>query len=296
MISFENVSKWTLSDVSIHIPRGKTVGLIGASGAGKTTFIKLACGLLEASGGSVYTMGLRPVKEQKKLGRNMSALFTDVPFLEKEDTVAGNFEALRRIYHIKAEDFRADYWELSERLGFTDLIDRKVQELSLGQRRRAEIGAALIQRPGLLLLDEPTSGLDEDAKQNFYELIKEREREGVTILLTSHNMAEISKVCSRIALLDQGKLLYYGTEEQLKKRFAPIDTMSLELEGRLPDLEDLPLVRYVVEEDKLTLSYNANYVTAAEILKLITQQTVVKEVKIRKPDLSDIILCLKDKK
>ena len=268
MIIFENVSKFILNSVSIHVPQGETVGLIGASGAGKTTFLKLACGLLKPSNGRIYTMGLKPALEQKELCRGLGVLFADIPVLQKEDTVVGNFELLRSIYQINKDRFDQDYHELS---------DRPVRDLSLGQRRRVEIGAALIHRPGLLLLDEPTAGLDENAKQAFYELIRERRREGLTTILTSHDMEEISKLCSRIALLDQGKHLYYGTEEQIKKRFTPMDTMQLEVEGRLPDLEDLPLVRYTVDENRLSLSYDSNCVTAAEIVKLVVQQTVIKK-------------------
>lgn len=268
MIIFENVSKFILNSVSIHVPQGETVGLIGASGAGKTTFLKLACGLLKPSNGRIYTMGLKPALEQKELCRGLGVLFADIPVLQKEDTVVGNFELLRSIYQINKDRFDQDYHELS---------DRPVRDLSLGQRRRVEIGAVLIHRPGLLLLDEPTAGLDENAKQAFYELIRERRREGLTTILTSHDMEEISKLCSRIALLDQGKLLYYGTEEQIKKQFTPMDTMQLEVEGRLPDLEDLPLVRYTVDENRLSLSYDSNCVTAAEIVKLVVQQTVIKK-------------------
>ena len=293
MIIFENVSKFILNSVSIHVPQGETVGLIGASGAGKTTFLKLACGLLKPSNGRIYTMGLKPALEQKELCRGLGVLFADIPVLQKEDTVVGNFELLRSIYQINKDRFDQDYHELSDRLGFVLLSDRPVRDLSLGQRRRVEIGAALIHRPGLLLLDEPTAGLDENAKQAFYELIRERRREGLTTILTSHDMEEISKLCSRIALLDQGKLLYYGTEEQIKKRFTPMDTMQLEVEGRLPDLEDLPLVRYTVDENRLSLSYDSNCVTAAEIVKLVVQQTVIKKMKIRKTELADVIVRLK---
>lgn len=296
MISFENVSKFILSDLSIHVPVGETVGLIGASGAGKTTFMKLACGLLAPESGTVYTMGLKPVQERKRLSKNMSVLFTDIPALQAEDTVAGNFRILQRIYGIDKNQFQADYKELAKRLGFAAFEDQAVRNLSVGQRRRAEIGGALIRRPKLLFLDEPTDGLDENAKQAFYELLEERKREGLTVLLTSHNMAEVSRVCGRIALLDQGKLLYYGKEQQLRKKFAPIDKMWLVLEGGIPDLEDLPVVRYWVDGNRLGLEYNSNYVTASEILKLIMGQTTVMEVKVRKPELEDIIIRLKTEK
>ncbi len=296
MIRFENVSKFILSDVSIHIPEGKSVGLIGASGAGKTTLLKLASGLLLPESGSVRTLGLEPVSKRKKLGGSIGVLFADVPLLMKDDTVAGNFDFLRRLYQMDKVTFAGEYGRLSERLGFADFQNRFVRELSLGQRRRAEIGAVLLHGPKLLLLDEPTSGLDESGKQAFYEILTEREKEGMTMLLTSHNMAEISKVCDRIVLLDKGQILYYGGEKQLQKQFAPIDTMVIELEGRMPDLQDLPFIKYAVEGSELRLSYNSNYVTAAEILALILSQSVVKEVKIQKSDLPDVILQMNEER
>lgn len=295
MISFENVSKFVLSDISIYVPEGKTVGLIGASGAGKTTFIKLACGLLSPESGTVRTIGLQPEKERKQLGKMLGILFTDISALKMDDTVAGNFEMMQKVYGINKEKFRADYKDLSERLGFAAFENQMVKNLSLGQRRRSEIGAAFVSRPKLLLLDEPTVGLDENAKQVFYELLKEREQEGVTVVFTSHDMAEVSKVCGRIALIDEGRIRYYGEEEQLRKKFAPINKILLEFSGKIPDLEDLPVVRYVVNDNRLCIEYNDNYVTAAEVINLIMQQSEVKEVKMRKPDLGDIIIQLKKK-
>ena len=227
MISFENVSKFVLSDISIYVPEGKTVGLIGASGAGKTTFIKLACGLLSPESGTVRTIGLQPEKERKQLGKMLGILFTDISALKMDDTVAGNFELMQKVYGINKEKFRADYKDLSERLGFAAFENQMVKNLSLGQRRRSEIGAAFVSRPKLLLLDEPTVGLDENAKQVFYELLKEREKEGVTVVFTSHDMAEVSKVCGRIALIDEGRIRYYGEEEQLMKKIAPINKILL---------------------------------------------------------------------
>ncbi len=293
MIGFENVSKFIVSDVTLYIPEGKTVGLIGASGAGKTTLIKLACGLLKPKSGKVYTMRKDPVTKRLQCGRDMSVLLADKPFCQNEYTVADNFEILQYIYRLSSEEFCKDYKMLSERLRFDGMEGQKVKNLSLGQRRRVEIGAALICRPKLLLLDEPAIGMDADAKQAFYELIKEKEREGLTVFLTSHNMEEISKMCSRIALLDQGKLLYYGEEAQLRRQYAPMDSLYLKLAGRLPNLEDLPLKSYQVDGDNLKITYNSNHITSAEILRLVLAQTKVAEMKIRKPDLADIIVQMK---
>ncbi|MGN0674885.1 MAG: ATP-binding cassette domain-containing protein [Oscillospiraceae bacterium] len=293
MINFENVSKYALNNVSIHIPKGEIVGLIGASGAGKTTMIKLACGLLAPESGRVYTLDKDPVLNRKLYKNNVSTFITGVPLLCRDDTVLQDFELIRNMYDIEKNEFDKRYKELSERLDFGKYESQTVKNLSLGQRMRAELGAALIYEPKLLLLDEPNVGLDENGKAALCELLTERCKNGMTVLMTSHDMAGISKMCGRIALLDSGKLVFYGSEDNLRSRYAPIDVMIIKFGGNIPDLEDLPLKKYAVRDNTLTLSYNSNHITSAEILKLILGQTTVSEVSIRKPSLESIISQLK---
>ena len=293
MVNFENVSKYALNDVSIHIPKGEIVGLIGASGAGKTTMIKLACGLLAPDSGRVYTLDKNPVLSRKLYKNNVSTFITGVPLLCRDDTVLQGFELIRSMYGIKKSEFDKRYKKLSERLDFGKYDNQTVKSLSLGQRMRAELGAALIYEPKLLLLDEPNVGLDENGKAALYELLTERCKNGMTVLMTSHDMSGVSKMCGRIALLDSGKLVFYGSEDNLRSRYAPIDVMTIKFGGDIPDLEDLPLKKYSVNSDTLTLSYNSNHITSAEILKLILRQTAVTEVSIRKPSLESIISQLK---
>lgn len=293
MINFENVSKYALNDVSIHIPKGEIVGLIGASGAGKTTMIKLACGLLAPDSGRVYTLDMDPVINRKLYKNNVSTFITGVPLLCRDDTVLQGFELIRSVYGIGKTEFDKRYEELSERLDFGRYENQSVKNLSLGQRMRAELGAALIYESKLLLLDEPNVGLDENGKVALYELLTECCKNGMTVLMTSHDMSGVSKMCGRIALLDSGKLVFYGSGENLRSRYAPIDVMTIKFGGNIPDLEDLPLKKYSVMGDTLTLSYNSNHITSAEILKLILGQTSVSEVSIRKPSLESIISLLK---
>lgn len=293
MVNFENVSKYALNDVSIHIPKGEIVGLIGASGAGKTTMIKLACGLLAPESGRVYTLDKNPVLNRKLYKNKVSTFIVGVPLLCRDDTVLQGFELIRSMYGIKKSEFDKRYKKLSERLDFGKYDNQTVKSLSLGQRMRAELGAALIYEPKLLLLDEPNVGLDENGKTALYELLTERCKNGMTVLMTSHDMSGVSKMCGRIALLDSGSLVFYGSEENLRSRYAPIDVMTIKFGGNIPDLEDLPLEKYSVSGDTLTLSYNSNHITSAEILKLILRQTSVFEVSIRKPSLESIISQLK---
>ena len=293
MIAFENVSKFILQNVSFYLPQGEIVGLLGPSGAGKTTFLKLASGLLEAEQGYVRIMGKKPNRDDS-LKRKRVAFFAETPFLCRGDTVEECFQELKSIYHVPSVEFQNRYRELADRLDFEKARKERLHSLSLGQRMRAELGAALLLRPELLLLDEPTVGLDANGKAVLRELLLESVSEGMTVLITSHDMAEISRLCSRVAILNEGKLVYYGSEERLQKHFVPVETIQVKLSGRYPDLEDLPLVSYLLKQDNLVMHYNANYITAAEILQFLLKQTGVAEVKISKPNLENIILQMKN--
>lgn len=296
MINFENVSCRVLKNISLNIPRGETVGLIGRSGAGKTTLIKLACGLLAPEDGRIFTLGKNPVKNHSLYREKISAFIAGTPLLCRDDTVLQGFEIIRNVYGISKNDFTKRYETLSARLNFSKYDSELIKNLSLGERMRAEIGAALIYEPKLLILDEPNIGLDENAKAVLGQLLFERCKSGMTTLLSSHDMASLPKICSRIALLDKGELVFYGSMENLRSSYTPIDTMSLKTKGKLPDFEDLPLKKYSVNGNVVSLSYNSNHVTAAEILRTVTSQTDLWEVSIKKPDLEDVISQLRGNK
>lgn len=289
MICFEYVSKFVLKDISIHIPQGVSVGLIGASGAGKTTFLKLACGLLIPEQGYVHTLRKNPVNNRRSQGTSIRSMLNNIPVLEDYNSVKSNFEDLRIIYRMSKSRFQEEYGLLGDILGFRTYENEVVNTLSLGQRRRAELGALLLSRPKLLLLDEPTIGLDQKAKEALRMLLLERQRDGMTLIISSHDMSEISALCERIVLLDKGRLSYYGDRELLLKRFVPIDTLAVTLSGPIPDLEDLPLGSFMLNQNKLTMTYNSNHVSSAELLHHLLKQTSFTGVTTYKAQLVDVI-------
>lgn len=293
MLSFEHVSKFIFSDFSLHIPRGVAVGLIGPSGAGKTTLLRLACGMLAPEAGAVYTLQQNPVEKRSVLSTRISCLLERMPVLEESVSVLDNLKNLQIVHRMSDKEFEAEYSVLADAFGIREFEHSTVQGLSFGQRRRAELAAVLLHQPELLLLDEPTNGLDENAKQALQKVLKERVQQGMTLVFSSHNMKEVSNICNRIILLEQGKLLYYGEESTLLRKYAPMDSMRLKIAGNIPDMEDLPLEKYVVEGDELVLTYNSNHITASEILEELLKQTSVREVSIQKPDLADVIFEIK---
>lgn len=294
MISFENVRKFILSDVTVHIPKGVTVGVIGPSGAGKTTLLKLACGLLAREAGRVRTFSVNPVKNKKQLAPKLRAYFSDIPLFQGEDTVLGQFQMLQSLYRQEKGNYWEEYRALAALFSFADDEKTRVKQLSLGQKRRVELASLLMGDAALFLFDEPTNGLDESGREAFWQQLREKKEAGATILISSHNMAEIEALCDRILLLDAGKLLYYGDRENLLKRYAPINCLAVQFQGAIPDMEDLPLQKYRIENDILKLRYNANHISAAEIMQKILEQTTVLSVNTIRPELTDVLIQRKE--
>ena len=310
MVSFQNAGKFILSGVDVQIPEGVTVGVIGASGAGKTTLLKLACGLLESESGIVRTMGKNPVRFRKEISMDLRAYFSVHFYFDGDDTVLRQFQLLsflwqhpqylQRGHRLKSASSleREMYWKeyamLADLFQISDYQGKRVSQLSLGQRRRVELASVLLGDARLLVLDEPTNGLDGQGRQVFWKQLGQKKESGVTILLSSHNMQEIGQLCDRIILLDRGKVLYYGGREELLHCYAPSARIEIQFAGRIPDMEDLPLLRYSVEGDMLEIFYNAGNVTAAEIVQHIVGQTDIMSINIIRQNLADVVLQGKD--
>lgn len=292
MVYFQKAGRYILKDVDLYIPKGVAVGVIGASGAGKTTLLKLACGLLACEHGTVHTLGMDPVSERRKLVTDLRAYFSEYYFFQREDTVKSQFRLLETAYQMDRDYFRKEYKRLEGKFCLSGYVDKRVSELSMGQRRRVELAAILMGEAKLLLLDEPAIGLDERGKRAFWKELQRKKEAGATVLISSHNMAEIEQVCDRILLLGKGKVLYYGDREGLMCRYAPVNRMEIQFEGRIPDMEDLPLLGYGIEDDTLHLSYHADLVTAAEITQRILEQTSIARINIVRQDLTDVIRSL----
>lgn len=288
-VSPKGVEKTAIEDLSLYIPKGITVAVIGLSGAGKTTLFKLICGLLAPSEGRVKVAGVNPVKERDCLAEMVSVLFADHTFLQPEETVLQNMELIKETYRMEKVEWTKRLRFLEETLGLQAKQDAVVKELSLGFRRRAELMAAFLRPFEVMLLDEPCIGMDALAKEGFFKLVQESRKAGKTLLISSHNMGEVDAISERILLLHKGKSFFFGEREALYRQLTPINRMEISFAEKIPDMQDLPFVRYELEDLQMQISYNANHVTAAELVQTLMQSGEIREITMSHPTLEDVI-------
>ena len=293
MVICDKLNKFVLHDIDLHIPRGITLGIIGASGAGKTTFLKLISGLLQPESGIVRTLRTDPVEKKHNITLRLSALFTDIPVYNENLTIMDFLEEIKIMYGMKQDVFEKRLMLISETLGFTEILNSKPKELSLGQKRRAELGLTFLRDAEIYIFDEPCIGLDQNGKAGFYKLVAEKKWAGKTVLVTSHSMQEISSIADRVLLLNQGETAFYGSKEELYKRVAPIEESFIELDGQLPDISDLEVENYFIENGRMKIRYNSNHVSSKEVLERICATSKIKSVSVRKADLAESIKSLK---
>lgn len=209
-----------VDDISFSIPQGEICGYIGENGAGKSTTIKMLTGILVPTSGYIKVNGFIPFKEREAFVRGIGVVFGQRSQLWWDIGVIESFQLLRKVYRVGETDFKKRLDELVERLALGDLLNRPVRKLSLGQRMRCELAASLLHNPAVLFLDEPTIGLDIVVKTEIREFLKQmNERYGTTILLTTHDLQDIEALCSRVIMLDDGRIIYDGGLDELKTRW-----------------------------------------------------------------------------
>lgn len=200
-----------LRDVSFDVEEGELVGYIGPNGAGKSTTVKILSGILTPDSGEVTINGLCPWKERKKHVAGIGVVFGQRTQLWWDVPVRDSYDLLKDIYRISPEDYRTRLNELTDALDIGELLDTPLRMLSLGQRMRVELAASLLHRPRLLFLDEPTIGLDAVSKLSIRDFLKNENRQnGTTVILTTHDMEDISALCSRVMVIGKGRKLYDG--------------------------------------------------------------------------------------
>jgi ABC-2 type transport system ATP-binding protein len=280
-------------DLTFSVDAGEMVGYIGPNGAGKSTTIKMLTGILVPTRGSVSTCGLSPVRDRRRLARRVGVVFGQRTQLWWDLPVRESFRILAAIHGLDAATERARTGELIERLELADFLGTPVRQLSLGQRMRAEVAAALLHAPALVVLDEPTIGLDVLSKQRLREfLVAERELHGTTLLLTTHDMGDVERLCDRILLVDRGSLVFDGTLAGLSRTVGAERVMAVDLAAPTADLADVPDTRHLGSEGgglRQRLAFDPDTTTAARVLAEISARSEVVDLAIEEPDIEEIV-------
>lgn len=219
-----------VKNITFCIPAGEICGYIGENGAGKSTTIKMLTGILVPTSGKVQVNGYVPYVQRKVFSRHIGVVFGQRSQLWWDIGVIESFQLLRKVYGVGAVDYKQRLDELVARLDLADILHRPVRKLSLGQRMRCELAAAMIHNPAILFLDEPTIGLDILVKMEIRSfLLSLNARYGTTILLTTHDLQDIEALCSRVIMLDDGQILYDGGLAQLKNTLGQGKEIRLQL-------------------------------------------------------------------
>jgi ABC-2 type transport system ATP-binding protein len=282
-----------VDDLSVRVEPGEAVGYIGANGAGKSTTIKMLAGILVPSSGTVTTCGLRPVADRRRLARQIGVVFGQRSQLWWDLPVRESFRILAAIHALPAGLERARTDELVERLDMAEFLATPVRQLSLGQRMRAEIAAALLHAPRLVILDEPTIGLDVLSKQRLREfLIEQRRSHGTTLLLTTHDMGDVERLCDRVLVIDRGRLAYDGDLAGLGRAAGAERVLAVDLAEPGPDLTGIPAARHLSSEAgglRQRLAFDAEATTAARVFAAIAERADVRDFTVEEPDIEDVV-------
>ena len=282
-----------VDDLGLRIEPGEAVGYIGANGAGKSTTIKMLTGILVPTRGRVTTCGLRPVPDRKRLAREVGVVFGQRTQLWWDLPVRESLRILAAIHSLTPAAERERTGELVDRLELGEFLGTPVRQLSLGQRMRAEVAAALLHSPRLVILDEPTIGLDVLSKQRLREfLIEERSLHGTTLLLTTHDMGDVERLCDRILLVDRGSLVFDGTLQGLSRTVGAERVLVVDLAEPTADLLDVPDTRHLGSEGnglRQRLAFDPDVTTAARVLGALSGRAEVADLAVEEPDVEEIV-------
>jgi ABC-2 type transport system ATP-binding protein len=276
-----------VNEISFRVERGELLGYLGPNGAGKSTTIKMLTGILVPSSGRVTVAGLDPSRRRIELARKIGAMFGQRVQLWWDLPLQDSFDLLRHIYKVPADRYHTSLTRFREVLDLDPFLQTPVRQLSLGQRIRGELTAAMLHSPELLFLDEPTIGLDVVAKQRVRDFLVEINRdEGVTVLLTTHDLGDIERLCNRLLVIDHGKLIWDGCIADLKERYGAERTLIVDLEEPGPPLELDGARVERVDGPRQWLRFRGS---AAELTARVAATARLVDLQIAEPDIEEIV-------
>ena len=278
-----------VAGIDFAVQAGEFVGYAGPNGAGKSTTVKMMSGILLPSAGRLEVLGMVPYRERKRLARHMGVVFGQRTQLWWDLPLAESFELVGHLYRIPAADRVARLRRLEEVLALGPLLEVPVRSLSLGQRMRAELAAAVLPTPRVLFLDEPTIGLDVEAKAAVRDFLRQLNRdEGTTVILTTHDLDDITRLCSRLMIIDHGRLIYDGTVEGLRTAYGTTRVLVVDLAEDEPvQVPGAVLAR--AEGRRRWLEFARDEVSAAELIARLLAGHEVADLTLEEPDIEDIV-------
>jgi ABC-2 type transport system ATP-binding protein len=273
--------------ISFDVDAGQIVGFLGPNGAGKTTTLKMLSGLLHPSGGEVGVLGFTPYQREKAYLRQMTLVMGNRQQLAWDIPAIDSFQLNQAVYRIPVEQYHETLDELVDLLDLGELIFKPVRNLSLGERMKCEVAAALLHRPKVVFLDEPTIGLDVTMQRRLRAFVAEyNRRHEATVLLTSHYMADVEALCKRVIVIHHGRLLFDGDLAALVQRFSPHKTIIVEL-----DTDDADLSPYgeVVEQDGSRISLRVPKAATAGVTARLLADLPVVDLTVEEPPIEEVI-------
>ena len=279
-----------VDDVNFSLERGELVGYIGANGAGKSTTIKMLTGILVPTSGHVDVMGLTPYRQRRENTRRIGVVFGQRTQLWWDLPVIDSFELLKHIYAIPQNLYKQNLEFFSELLQLEPFLSTPVRRLSLGQRMRCDLTAALLHNPEILYLDEPTIGLDVVAKEQVRQFLRQVNTERqVTVILTTHDLNDVEQVCRRLVIIDSGKIIYDGGIDALKKRYGKTRILIVDLAQAYSDiqLEGVDLTRR--NGNRIWLAFNRDTISASEVIAQLTARYEIQDLTISEPEIEEIV-------
>lgn len=285
--------KTAVNNINLKINDGEIVGYIGSNGAGKSTTIKMMCGILTPTNGKILIDGDEPYKKRRIVAQKIGVVFGQKTQLWWDIPLIESFKILKEIYNVSETDYKERMDFLSKTLGLEDFLSQPVRTLSLGQRMRADLAAAWLHNPKILFLDEPTIGLDVLVKEKIRQAIKTmNEKYHTTVILTTHDMQDIEDLCSRIVMIEKGKIIYDGTLENIKYRFGDMRTITVSLkeEAELNSLNTFEnKISYDKSENNLIMKFNAEEIKIETVVNYAFNQLGASDIKIHQIDIEDVV-------
>ena len=295
LFSREYTTFRAVDNVSFTIEPGEMVGYIGPNAAGKSTSVKMLTGILLPTSGSVVANGFLPCQQRMAYVRTIGAVFGQRTQLWWDIAVVESFRLLKQIYDVSDADYAQRMKRFDEILELDRYLNQPVRKLSLGERMRCDMAAALLHNPPLLFLDEPTIGLDLLAKDNIRRFLKEVNAEfNTTVLLTTHDLADIEELCDRLMIIDHGKVLFDGPLDELKRMLWRQTTIRLDLKDREQAtlLEALQIEQVRLEKvDELAyrLAFSRDDYSTGELIQRVVSKVDVREIFIEEESIEDIV-------